>query len=450
MSYKKELKAQYRAKSRRMAELIAHGNATIRDREEASDLKRDLDSIDNKLAGLKNEKSDTRGVTPGNKRGKRNIEGGAGEQIRSGQFGSWLKRARENDVHITAGTKESGYHDVSLRNQGTDRDLNRWWGERLGFAKPTMESRALLEDTVGSLQAATPQEWNANYIDVLLPQTVLGRVGAVSVPMAQETMNIPVFSSTVSPAWIAEAGSISIDANPAFSVLPLFATAGFKDITLFSVEAAQDAYLKGDLDGMLARAVANKMKVVLDTSMLLGVAGNTGIPGLNAESGFNFRHYTGDAGTTGKAPVDTTELSVVAELIRNKYVEPNAVVSNPAVYGTLTRLNASTYGKYWDWPADVKKLANNWVYSANSALPMTETDPATASAVLQTTGTFSSFYVGDWSRFCYIGMHMDLQTTLLKERYIDSGQYGLFSFCRYSIRFAHPETFYRTIGLITT
>ena len=52
---------------------------------------------------------------------------------------------------------------------------------------------------------------------------------------------------------------------------------------------------------MLAQAVANKMKVVLDTSMLLGVAGNTGIPGLNGESGFNYRHYTGDSGTTGKA-----------------------------------------------------------------------------------------------------------------------------------------------------
>ena len=47
-------------------------------------------------------------------------------------------------------------------------------------------------------------------------------------------------------------------------------------------------------------------------------------------------------------------------------------------------------------------------------------------------------------------MHLDLQTTLLRERYIDSGEYGLFSFCRYSIRFAHPETFYRTIGVITT
>src|SRR5437879_5733120 len=126
----------------------------------------------------------------------------------------------------------------------SSRDPVNGRAERLGIAKPTIESRALLEDTPGSLQAATPQEWNANYIDVLLPQTILGRVNAVTVPMSQETMNIPVFTSTVSPSWIAEAGSISLDANPAFSVLPLFATAGFKDITTFSVEAAQDAYLK--------------------------------------------------------------------------------------------------------------------------------------------------------------------------------------------------------------
>jgi hypothetical protein len=200
MGYKQELKSQYRAKTRRMAELtslMSERKLTTREREEFSELRQACDSIDNKLAGL--DSPDYRGVTAPGNRGKRDIEGRAGEQIRAGQFGSWLKRAQDNDVHITAGTKASGYHDVSLRNQGTDRDLNRWWGERLGPAKETVESRALLEDTAGSLQAATPQEWNANYIDVLLPQTILGKVNAVTVPMSQETMNIPVFTSTVSP-----------------------------------------------------------------------------------------------------------------------------------------------------------------------------------------------------------------------------------------------------------
>ena len=89
-----------------------------------------------------------------------------------------------------------------------------------------------------------------------------------------------------------------------------------------------------------------------------------------------------------------------------------------------------------------------WATSENSALPYTETDPATAGSVAQTGGTFGSLYCGDWSRFCVLGVHLDLQTRVLTERYIDSGEFGLFTYARYSIRFAHPETFSRTIGVI--
>lgn len=391
---------------------------------------------------------ETRGVSLG--REMPEVDGRVNEAVRPGQIRRWYDRAVENDVTITAGTRESGYTPRSLRAQGTDRDLNRYWAERMGIATQTIESRALLEDTSGSALAITPQSWVADYVDVLLPNTILGKVGAQVVPMATEYVNVPVFTSTVSPSWIAEGGSISLDGNPAFSPLQLIAMGGFKDTTLFSLEAAQDAYIRGDLPGMLAQAVAKKMAVVLDTSMLLGVSGNSGIPGLVNESGAVTRHYTGDSGTTGIAPTDTTELSVVAEIIRNKNAEPTAIVSNPSLYGTFQRIKASsgTYPMYWPRTADTMDIP--WVYSANSALPTTETDPATASSVAQTGGSYSSFYMGDWAKYCYVGVHLDLQTQILRERYIDSGEIGLFAFARYSIRFAHPETFVRTIGLITT
>jgi len=318
----------------------------------------------------------------------------------------------------------------------------------MGVARGSVETRALAEDGSSSAQAITPQSWVADYVDVLLPNTILGKVGAKVVPMSTEYVNVPVFTSTVSPSWIAENGSISLDANPAFSSLQLIATGGFKDVTLWSVESAQDAFIRGDLDGMLSQAVAKKMAVVLDTSMLLGVSSNAGIPGLVHESGTVIRHYTGDAGTTGKAPTDTTELGVIAELAVKANTQSNAFVSNVGVQQAFERLPLSTYGRYWDNPSIAQLPASNWVTSENSALPYTETDPATASTVAQTGGTFGSLYSGPWSEYCIVGVHLDLQTTVLKERYVDSGQVGLFSFCRYSIRFAHPETFSRTIGII--
>jgi hypothetical protein len=88
------------------------------------------------------------------------IEGRANETLTGKQtFRGWYNQAIENDVHITLGDKRSGYNTVSLRSQGTDRDINRYWGERFQLAKPTTETRALLEDTAGSAQAITPQQW---------------------------------------------------------------------------------------------------------------------------------------------------------------------------------------------------------------------------------------------------------------------------------------------------
>lgn len=377
------------------------------------------------------------------------IEGRANEAVKPGRVREWYDRAFENNVSITVGSRQSGYAPMSLRSQGSDRDNNRYWGERLGLASQTVESRALLEDTSNSALAITPQSWVADYVDVLLPNTILGQVGAQVVPMATEYVNVPVFTSTVSPQWIAEAGSISLDANPAFSQLQLIAMGGFKDITLVSIEAAQDAYISGGLDGMLAQAVARKMQVVLDTAMLLGVSSNTGIPGLVNESGFVTRHFTGDSGTTGHAPADTTELGVVAELTLKKNATPNAFVSNIGVHEAFERIAVTDFGRYWDNPSIAQQCASNWVTSENTALPYVETDPATATSVAQTGGSYSSLYCGPWDKFCVVGMHLDLQTQVLRERYIDSGEIGIFSFVRASIRFAHPETFSRTIGIIT-
>jgi HK97 family phage major capsid protein len=394
--------------------------------------------------------AETRGVPSGNGV-KPQIEGRANEVIKPGQFRQWYNKAVENNVSMTVGSQRTGYQNMPLRSQGSDRDVNRAFGEVLGFAPKTIESRALLEDTSGSSQAITPQSWQSDFVDVLLPQTIIGKVGANVVPMSTEYVNIPVYTSTVSPTWLAEASSISLDANPAFAPLQLIAQGGFKDTTLVSIEAAQDAYITGGLPDMLAAAVAKKMAVVLDTSMLLGVSGNSGIPGLNSETGFVFRKQTGDAGTTGLAPTTSSEIGVVAEASIKKNVAANelAYVSNIGTEEAFRRIVVSAYGKYFDDPPVVVKNNIPWVTSENSALPYVETDPATASSVAQSGGSYSSVYCGPWSRFMYVGIHLDLQTQWLRERYIDSGEVGLFSFCRYSIRFAHPETFTRTIGVIT-
>jgi HK97 family phage major capsid protein len=241
--YADELKARRKAKVAEMSRVLGdgHGSFPRLERERFDDLKADIDGLDARIAGTKG--TDLRGEMggiPGRKpwKGDKRIEGRAYEPLGADQsMTGWYRKAQENNIQVPAGTGY-GRETVSIRAQGTERDLNAYWGERIsstlrasghaGWAKPTVESRALGEDTAGSGQAIAPQSWTPEFIDVLLPNTILGTVGAVKVPMATEYYNYPVYTSTVSPSWIGEGGSISLDANPAFSPLQLIANRRFQ------------------------------------------------------------------------------------------------------------------------------------------------------------------------------------------------------------------------------
>src|SRR5258708_28290976 len=88
------------------------------------------------------------------------------------------------DQSFTAWAKRRGIG----AKQGTDRDINRYWAERAGLARPTIESstRALGEDTPsgpGAAQAIVPQGWANSFIDLARPKLLMGRAGATFFPM---------------------------------------------------------------------------------------------------------------------------------------------------------------------------------------------------------------------------------------------------------------------------
>jgi HK97 family phage major capsid protein len=371
------------------------------------------------------------------------IQGTPGEKLVRGQsFREYVRRAAENGVSVSSENRAPApivWHD--------DEYLNQYWGQRMGLA--THESRVLNQDTGGSGVAVTPQAWTANVVEFLYAASVLGNLGVTTVPMPTEIFNVPVQTAPVQPSWLAESSSIGIDANPAFSTIQMNAKGGFKDITLYSREMAQDAYVQGTLPGFLAASCARNMALALDVAGIMGVAGNAGNPGLNAETGFVFRHWTTDAGTTGFAPVDTKELSIVNEIVKQANAVNTGWLCNNRVRGTIARTSTATaFPMFWPMPADVQDVP--WVTTSNAnVVPATETDPATASAVLQTTGTMSSLYAGPWY-FGMLGVHLDLSTQPLTDRYADFAQVGLLSMLRASIRWANPQTFVRTIGILTT
>lgn len=324
------------------------------------------------------------------------------------------------------------------RNSKTahDVDWDAYWGQRMGLRAPGAELRALGEDTSsggGAGQAVVPQEWSTSFVDLLRPQLVITRAGASLMPMETELYNLPTYVSDVSPSWLAENSSVSLDANPQFSTVQFNAKGAFTDITLFSRQMAEDTNQSGGLAGLLTDTIAQKYARVIDQAAIYGVSGNAGNPGLNAESGL----VSQSMGTNGAAPTDTQFISTAVESVRKANVEPSALISNPQVYGTVNRLNASTYAKYWERTADTANVP--WLYS--TALSATETQGTSSVA--------SSLYAGDWSRMV-IGMRVDLDVKVLNERYADVNQIGLLSYMRFSIRTTHPEAFTRVVGILTT
>jgi len=404
------------------------------EKDEWKTLERDISAID---ATVKVRKDSKRGKGAKGYRGDARTEGRAGELLKPDQsVATWAQRAAANGV-------------AGARNDGTDRDWDRYWAERMGLASPSIETRAIGEDTssgAGAGQAIVPQQWSTSFIDLLRPNLIVTRAGAQVLPMMSEKYNLPQYLADVAPVWLAENASQSLDANPQFGTLLFNATGAYMDITTISRQIAEDTNQAGGLAGLIQQTMVQKYARLIDQVAFYGTAGNTGNPGLVNETGLLTSGAATPAGmgTNGGAPVDYSQISIGAEGIRNNNGEPTAVIMNAKTFGTYGRMAASTYAHYWDWTQALdSKLPNGrqipFLYS--SALLSNET---------QGTGTsLSSLYLGDFSR-CIIGLRVDLDVTVLNERYADLGQIGLWSYARFSIRYAHPETFYRLTGIITT
>jgi HK97 family phage major capsid protein len=457
--YIDDLRDKRAAKQLEVSKILARGNLTKQDNKQIDDLLNEIEQLANQVSQVKSQHLDTRGDTGASKPAKRErsykhdkqVTGRTAEVLDSKQsVRTWVDRAAEKGMTVES---RDGRPQKII---GSSFDENSYWAQRLGLSKAGAETRALNEDTVGSGLAITPQSWTARFIDYMYPNTLLGQLGASIVPMTTELVNVPQFTAPVQPQWVAEGSATSLDANPAFSTLQLAAKGMFYDITLYSMELAQDAYISGDLPGVLAASAARNYAVLMDQAGFYGIAGNTGCPGFSNEVGIQLRKW-GQGGassntphtlTTGQAIADTQEPSTMVELVRAKNIEPTGFACSPQLIGTMARLNVPTYANYWKMPGDVADLWNNHT-AYSTTIPVVETDPAVSVIPAQTGGTMTSLYCADWSRVM-VGVHLGMQTAILRERYADQLQVGLLTYMRFSIRLSHPEGFVRSTGALTT
>ncbi len=364
------------------------------------------------------------------------IQGTPNETLTRGQsFREYLRRAAENGVHYAP---QEGAEPRAVRFE-SDEFVNDWWAARMGLIT---ESRSL--NTATTALAATPQAWLGSLVDYLYAASLLANLPFSHVPMATQQVNVSVLAAPAAPAWLAEGSTIGIDANPALVGVPMAAYGGFKDISLVTMEAAQSAHAVGSLGQLVANSVARNVSLALDAAIFMGVTGSgaTTYPGLQSETGFTLRKATG-VSSSPVAPSDTTEPSVINQLIRNANGECTGFVANPNMVGKLNRLNGGgSYPMYYPLPADVQHIP--WAVSANpNVLPTTEVYDGSA----QTGSTASSIWAGDW-KYLLVGTHLNLETMILRERYADIGSIGIFSVYRGAARLAQPTVFSRTTGFL--
>ena len=317
--------------------------------------------------------------------GAAEIQGRPNERLtRDQSFREYIRRAAENGVNYAP---QEGMAPRPVQFESDDY-VNDWWGMRFGFIP---ETRSL--NTATTALAATPQSWQGSLVDYLYANSLLANLPFSHVPMATQQVNVSVLAAPAAPAWLAKGSTIGIDASPALVGVPMAAYGGFKEISLITIEAAQSAYAVGGLGDLVAHSVARNMSLALDAAIFMGVAGSGGTtyPGLAAETGFTTRKMTGVSGS-GVTPTDTTEPSIIHQLIRANNGKVTGFAANQNVIGTYSRLNGGgTYPMYYPMPRDVENIP--WAITSNpNIVPTTEVYDGSA----LTGSNCSSIWAGDW------------------------------------------------------
>jgi HK97 family phage major capsid protein len=358
---------------------------------------------------------------------RREVRGARNELLGADQSATdWLHAARANGVQ-------------GLRNDGTDRDMERYWQERFGFRPASVETRTVnglaegITSGSGAGSAVVPAEWATSFVDLLRPQLVLSDASIMMMTGAQETL--PVYTADVAPVGMNENTSASLDANPSFSPL-LFSTLGYAytDITLVSRQIVEDTNQAGGLNALMQSVISQKYKRLVEQVAFYGDASAPQSPGLVGETGLQSFQCEGSL-------ADFDDISTAVYNVRTRNAEPSAIITSPLVVELYDKLKASTYATYWRPNPDVAHL---WPPRVSTTIVATET--VTSGAVSsETGGSTSSAFVGDFRR-CVIGVRADLEVDILRERYADMNALGIRSYMRFVPRWTHPESFCRIFG----
>jgi HK97 family phage major capsid protein len=286
------------------------------------------------------------------------------------------------------------------------------------------EERALAEGTSTAGGALVPVFLAANIIDLARNKTQVLNAGALTIPMASQTLRMARLTGENAPAWRSENAQMTEEDLTFDSVT--FNSQSMDRLVTISWELMQDSDPAAST--VIAHSFAKQIAIALDYAALRGTGTAPEPLGVLNTSGVTQTTH----GANGTALTNYDWLLNAAGLIRDANFEPNAHIVAPRTATDLALLK-NTLGDYLHPPA--------------SLLPILPTNQVPTNLTVGTSDTASEIYTGAWDNLA-IGMRTTMELVFLRERYADYGQFGFIAHMRADVQTLHPAAFTVDTGIL--
>lgn len=386
---------------------------------QAQELRHEIEAIESREEGIRQQ-------VEAHERRKLGASGEDGPVIfRDGKTGKEIRGYRADSGSLYADEKrERGWDDAfdDLTIGGYFRAI------AVGDPKTEAERRAL--SSTGGAGNNIPAPIRAMIFDRLKNQTYLGRAGAIFLPMDSATTVLTRVDTAASFNWHAE-GSTHSGTDPTFAAVTLNAKT-YRGVIKANRELVQDA---ADFPAVLEREIVGGMREKVEEISLRGTGSGSQPTGLLNSTAINNVNFGGT--TAGAAPSSTGAggwldiLQARQRLLDDNTPDRFSMVWAPRTERQFGSLRTSSDK---DWLGRPPLLQNVRTFTT-AAMPTTLA-PSTG-----LTGV-SSIVMGDYSDLV-VGVRLEPQVEVLRERYSGAYQFGYLAAMRMDVQPIRPSSFER-------
>lgn len=343
---------------------------------------------------------------------------------------------REGRAHII------GHGESCVRAASASRHLSRelpdYWPQDFGIGDVMAEMMLGTGKHAGGVRALggssdaaggvfVPDQLLPGLIDRLRATTVAFQLGATTVMLEDgDSFRIARVATDPTVAWRNENAAIA-QSDPTFDAITLIPRT-LACIIRISRELAEDA---ANLPRALQDILINSMAVELDRVTLIGTGtapqprGIANTPGVTSIS----------MGTNGAALTNHDRLvDAMFEVESRNGGATTGFAMAPRTIQTIRKFKDTT-GQPLQLPPSLQSVP----MAATTSLPVNETQ-GTATNATRIIG-------GNWPQVL-VGIRTQLQLTTLRERFMDTGEYGLVAWMRADVAVAQPGALSQIVGVV--